>query len=68
VNVKINRVEHRGGYKLVHADGPNGDVIAKVDSNSALDAGKTARLSFHPERTYIYRDSKLCGSVSVKGA
>jgi glycerol transport system ATP-binding protein len=68
VNVKINRVEHRGGYKLVHADGPNGDVIAKVDSNSALDAGKTAQLSFHPERTYIYRDSKLCGSVSVKGA
>jgi hypothetical protein len=39
-----------------------------VDSNSALDAGKTAQLSFHPERTYIYRDSKLCGSVSVKGA
>jgi glycerol transport system ATP-binding protein len=68
INVKIKRIEHRGGYKLVHADGPNGDVIAKVDITSTLDAGKTAQLTFHPEHTYIYRDAKLCGHVKLKGA
>lgn len=68
VSATISRVEHRGGYKLVHADGPSGTVIAKVDSESSLTAGSSAQLVFNSERTFIYRDSKLCGSVNVKGA
>lgn len=68
VNVKINRVEHRGGYKLIHVDGSHGNVIAKVDSDFSLDAGSNAQLVFHSEHTYLYNDAKLCGKVKVKGA
>lgn len=68
VSVKINRVEHRGGYKLVHADGPDGNVIAKLDTDSTFVAGQSAHLVFHPERIYLFRDSKLCGHVSAKEA
>lgn len=68
VNVKINRVEHRGGYKLVHADGPNGNVVAKLANDSTFVAGQSAHLVFHPERTYLFRDSKLCGQVNSQGA
>ena len=67
-DVKINRVEHRGGYKLIHADGPHGNVVAKLPNDSAFVAGEKAQLVFHPERTYLFRDSKLAGRVSTKGA
>ncbi|MSO43373.1 MAG: ABC transporter ATP-binding protein [Candidatus Planktophila sp.] len=66
-DVKINRIEHRGGYKLIHADGPNGNVVAKLANDASFVAGEKAHLIFHPERTYLFRDSKLCGSVSTKG-
>ena len=66
VDVKINRVEHRGGYKLIHADASDANVVAKVSNESALTAGQNAHLVFHPERTYLFRDSKLCGRVQAK--
>jgi glycerol transport system ATP-binding protein len=66
--VEINRVEHRGGYKLVHADSAQGKFVAKLDNESALVAGQNVHLAFHPERTYLFRDSKVCGTVNVKGA
>ena len=65
--VKINRVEHRGGYKLVHADSEQGKFVAKLDNESALTAGQSVHLAFHPLRTYLFRDSKVCGTVNVKG-
>lgn len=66
VSVKINRVEHRGGYKLIHADTPDGNVVAKVANDSAFSVGQSVNLVFHPERTYLFRDSKLCGRVQAK--
>ena len=66
VAVKINRVEHRGGYKLVHADSEQGKFVAKLDNESALAAGQSVHLAFHPLRTYLFRDSKVCGTVNVK--
>jgi glycerol transport system ATP-binding protein len=66
--VEINRVEHRGGYKLVHADSTQGKFVAKLDNESTFTAGQSAHLAFHPERTYLFRDSKVCGTVNVKGA
>ena len=68
VAVKINRVEHRGGYKLVHADAAQGKFVAKLENDSALVAGQSAHLAFDPQRTYLFRDSKLCGTVDTKGA
>ena len=68
VAVKINRVEHRGGYKLVHADAAQGKFVAKLENDSALTAGQSAHLAFDPQRTYLFRDSKLCGTVDTKGA
>jgi ABC-type sugar transport system ATPase subunit len=68
VAVKINRVEHRGGYKLVHADADHGKFVAKLANDSALTAGQSAHLAFDSQRTYLFRDSKLCGTVNTKGA
>lgn len=66
--VKINRVEHRGGYKLVHADAAQGNFIAKLANDANLSAGQSAHLGFDSQRTFLFRDSKLCGTVKVKGA
>ena len=68
VRVEINRVEHRGSYKLVHADGPNGNIIAKLNPDSPFLTGQNAHLVFDPQRTFLFRDSKLCGQVGTKRA
>ena len=68
VAVKINRVENRGGYKLVHADAKEGKYVAKLATDSNITAGQSAHLEFDSQRTYLFRDSKVCGTVNTKGA
>ena len=68
LSVEISRVEHRGSYKLIHAEGPHGNIVAKLASDSAFLTGQKAQLVFDPERTYLFRDSMLCGKVEAKGS
>lgn len=68
VDVKVERIEHRGGYKLLHAASANLNVIAKAGTDSTLIVGQSARLVFDTQRTFLFRDSKLCGQVSINGA
>lgn len=68
ISVKINRVEHRGGYKMVHADAKEGKFVAKLGTESTLSAGQSAHLEFDAQRTFLFRNSKVCGTVNIKGA
>lgn len=64
--VQIDRVENRGGYQLAHFELAGSKTIAKLSNETKVARGQSANLVFDQERTYLFRESQLCGRLVSK--
>ena len=53
---------------MVKANAKEGQFVAKLGEDSTLAAGQSAHLEFDAQRTFLFRNSKVCGTVNIKGA
>lgn len=66
---KVDRIEDRGVFKLIHLSIDDVKLIAKVDEGYLAQVGGTATFGFDPARTFLFDSSqKVCSTVSPSGA
>jgi glycerol transport system ATP-binding protein len=65
--MKVLRVENRGGYQLLKLGLGSTTVLSKVETDVHLNEGDTAAFSFVPERTFLFEHKVLCATVKPAG-
>lgn len=69
ISFRVDRIEDRGVYKLVHLSTGDVKLIAKVDENYSATVGGQANFSFDSKRAFLFdAEKKLCSNVSPTGA
>lgn len=62
---KVDRIEDRGVFKLIHLSKDDFKFIAKVDEAYKAKEGAKATFSFDPKRAFVYdQDRKVVSTVS----
>jgi ABC-type sugar transport system ATPase subunit len=62
---KVDRVEDRGVFKLIHLSKDDYKFIAKTEESFEAKVGSKASFSFDPERAFVYdQNQKLVSTVS----
>jgi glycerol transport system ATP-binding protein len=65
---KVDRIEDRGVFKLVHLSNEDFNFIAKTEESYQAEVGGSATFSFDPERAFVYdMDQKFVSTVAPSG-
>lgn len=65
--MKVLRVENRGGYQLIKLGLGSQTLLSKVESDVSVREGETATFSFVPERTFLFEHKVMCARVQPAG-
>jgi glycerol transport system ATP-binding protein len=65
ISLRVDRVEDRGVYKLVHLSAGDVKLISKVDEKYNASVGSQANFTFDSKRAFLFDDTKQsCSTVS----
>ena len=65
--MKVLRVENRGGYQLIKLGLGSQTLLSKVESDVSVREGETATFSFVPEPTFLFEHKVMCARVQPAG-
>ena len=69
IDFKIDRIEDRGVFKLVHLSKDDFKFIAKVEESYQAKVGSKANFSFDPKRAFVYDENRrVVSTVSASKA